>query len=132
MKNYFSIFACLLLLSGCNQSEPKSTQSIKTVVGSDFKAMIETNEYTLIDIRTPEELLLANGGKLFEEALNIDFYAANFREKIAALDPTKKYLLYCHSGNRSGQALDIMKQAGFQDVADLGGGKVRWDAKYQN
>lgn len=129
MKKYFSIFACLLLITGCNNA-PEPRQSIKTVVGSDFKALAETNEYTIIDIRTPEELLPANGGKLFTDALNIDFYAADFAEKIAALDPRKKYLLYCRSGNRSGQTLDLMKQAGFQDVADLGGGKTAWDRFY--
>jgi rhodanese-related sulfurtransferase len=130
MKKYFSIFTCLLLLTGCSNNEPESTQSIRSVVGSDFKALAESNEYTIIDIRTPEELLPANGGKIFEDALNIDFYAADFAEKIAALDPRKKYLLYCHSGNRSGQTLDMMKAAGFQDVADLGGGKITWDRFY--
>ena len=37
------------------------------------------------------------------------------------------YLLYCRSGNRSGQALAIMEELGFLDVADIDGGIVAWD-----
>ena len=65
-------------------------------------------------------------GKIFSEALEIDFYKENFLEEIAKLDKNKKYLLYCHSGNRSGQALKIFRQLGFAEAYDLDGGISNW------
>ena len=44
----------------------------------------------------------------------------------AKLDKNKKYLLYCHSGNRSGQALKIFRQLGFAEAYDLDGGISNW------
>jgi rhodanese-related sulfurtransferase len=70
----------------------------------------------LIDVRTPEE---------FEEgyvkgAINIDVSNPNFESQIASLDKEAAYSIYCRSGNRSAVAVDIMRNAGFTNVVDLG------------
>lgn len=130
MNKYLAIFACLLFLTGCSATEP--VQNIRSVPPAEFKTMAQTNEYIVVDVRTPEELLPSNGGKLFKEALNIDFYEPDFTAKLQALDPNKKYLIYCRSGNRTSKTLVLMKQAGFSDVADLAGGKKAWDKFYNN
>ena len=36
------------------------------------------------------------------------------------------YVLYCRSGNRSGQALAMMDTLGFTQVDDVEGGVVNW------
>ena len=37
------------------------------------------------------------------------------------LDPgDAEYLVYCRSGNRAGQTTDLMEEAGFSDVTNLG------------
>ena len=38
----------------------------------------------------------------------------------APLDPDAEYLVYCRSGNRSGQAIALMEQAGFSNLTNLG------------
>ena len=45
---------------------------------------------------------------------------------LAELDPDVPYLLYCRSGNRSGQTRALMEQLGFSDVADVDGGVIAW------
>jgi rhodanese-related sulfurtransferase len=52
----------------------------------------------------------------------LDFYAPTFESDLDALDKDKVYLIYCASGNRSGQAHDLMGQLGFREVYNMLGG----------
>ena len=76
----------------------------------------------VLDVRTPEEFDEAH----IDGAVLVDFYDPDFAEQLAELDPDVPYLLYCRSGNRSGQTAAIMEQLGFIDVADVDGGIVAW------
>lgn len=79
-------------------------------------------DLVVLDVRTSEEF--AEGH--LEGATMIDFYAPDFADRIAELDPDVPYLLYCRSGNRSGQAATLMRDLGFSDVADVDGGILAW------
>ncbi len=70
----------------------------------------------IIDVRTPAEF--AEGH--LEGAINIDVSAPDFEDKIHDLDPKASYAVYCRSGNRSGQAIQIMQQHNFTDVTNAG------------
>ncbi len=78
----------------------------------------------VLDVRTPEEFA---GGHL-AGATNIDFYAPDFRTRLDALDKDVPYLVYCRSGNRSAQAVDLMRDLGFSQVYDVQGGILAWTA----
>ncbi len=71
----------------------------------------------VIDVRTPEETSLGylEGAQLF------DIQDASFMDNLATLDPAADYYIYCRSGNRAGQAIDVMKQAGFTGELVNGG-----------
>lgn len=58
----------------------------------------------------------------------IDFNAGNFRTEVENLDKNKRYLVYCRTDNRSGQAVAIMKEIGFREVYDMDGGITEWQA----
>ena len=107
------------------QSAEKTPASFTSVSPDRFEELAETGEYTVIDIRTPEETV---EGKVYADALEIDYYASSFRSELAKLDPDAKYLIYCRSGNRTGDTKKIMRSLGFQDVTDLKGGKVAWES----
>ncbi len=81
-------------------------------------------DLVILDVRTPEEF----GEGHLEGATMIDFYRDDFAEQLAGLDPDVPYLLYCRSGNRSGQTIEIMRELGFTDVADVDGGINAWNA----
>lgn len=70
----------------------------------------------IIDVRSPEEF--AEGH--LEGAQLLDLNSGEFAAQVPSLDPEADYLLYCRSGNRSGQAASIMRDAGFSNVMDLG------------
>ena len=78
----------------------------------------------VIDVRTPAEF--AEGH--IARAQVVDVSAADFPDQISKLDPSATYLVYCHSGNRSGQATAFMATLGFSSVYDLDGGIIAWQA----
>lgn len=96
------------------------------LVTPDQAATLAANpDITVLDVRTPEEF---EDGHL-SGATMIDFYAETFADDIAALDADETYLVYCRSGNRSGQATALMASLGFEQVYDLDGGIIAWEAQ---
>lgn len=80
------------------------------------------DDLVILDVQTPEEF--AEGH--IDDAIMIDFYSDDFADQLAGLDPDVPYVLYCRSGNRSGQTLAIMEQLGFTSVQDVDGGVLAW------
>lgn len=81
-------------------------------------------DIAVIDVRTPEEYA---DGHLANAAL-IDFNAPSFADEIATLDPDQEYLVYCRSGNRSAQAVAMLREIGVDRVYELDGGIAAWSA----
>ena len=50
-------------------------------------------------------------------------------EKAATLDKSKPIVTVCRSGGRSGQAVVLLKKAGFDQVASMAGGMLRYRAE---
>jgi rhodanese-related sulfurtransferase len=107
----------LLLFIACAQELP----IVETVEKVTFQQLMENN-YPLIDVRTPQEF---QGGHI-ENATNIDFNAADFTDKISALDKETPFLIYCAVGGRSARAASLMKSLGFKKVYELKGGYNNW------
>lgn len=80
--------------------------------------------FTILDVRTADEY---NGGHI-ANAYNRDFYASDFEQQLDLLHKERVYLIYCRSGNRSGQTLSIMENLGFNTVYNMLGGTLAWDA----
>ena len=91
----------------------------------DVKTFIETLKPVVIDVRKPEEYA---AGHLEAAALQLDYYAPDFKEQLSKLDKSVPYLIYCRSGHRSGLALSIMKDLGFTEIHDIEGGINAWIA----
>lgn len=96
-----------------------------TVSPADFKSKLAQKDATIIDVRTPEEYVTGH----LAGALNINFNDTdNFSTYLDTLEKNREYLIYCRSGNRSGQALKIMKDKGFTNITDLEGGITAWNS----
>jgi phage shock protein E len=54
-------------------------------------------------------------------SINLNVMDTSFRDKITALDKSKTYFVYCHSGGRSSLACSIMASQGYV-VYNLAGG----------
>jgi MoaE-MoaD fusion protein len=84
--------------------------------------LLDDPAVVVLDIRTDAELAQAR----LPRAVQLDYYAPDFAHRLAALDRDTTYLLYCRSGQRSGEARGMMARLGFRDVVDLRGGIVQW------
>jgi rhodanese-related sulfurtransferase len=98
--SFVAVFA-VAGLTGCTTQEP-----------------LDMTQYAaVIDVRTPEETSLGylEGAQLF------DIQNPTFMDMLSSLDPAADYYIYCRSGNRAGQAIQIMQQAGFTGELVNGG-----------
>ena len=76
-----------------------------------------TQYAAVIDVRTPEETSMG----YLEAAQLFDIQNPTFMDMLSTLDPAADYYIYCRSGNRAGQAIHIMQQAGFTGELVNGG-----------
>lgn len=123
--------ALIMVLSSCSSDSQDAAgdASIRVVSPADATELVESapEDLVILDVRTPEEF--AEGH--IEGASLIDFYRDDFADQLADLDRDTPYLIYCRSGNRSGQARSIMEDLGFTDVTDVDGGIVAWAGEGQ-
>jgi phage shock protein E len=109
--------------------EPKVESVVTEITPQEAYELIQENKgnenFVILDVRTPEEIV--DGA--IENSIKIDYYSDSFREEIDELDKENKYLVYCRSGGRSGEATKLMEELGFQKVYDMSGGFSQWQAE---
>lgn len=118
MKKVLALIASALFLTGCSSS----AAGVTNMNVSEFSKKISEAGVITVDVRTPGEFMTGH----IQGAQNIDFESGNFENEIAALDKNATYAVYCRSGNRSGQAVAVMHDAGFHNVYNLNGGVIDW------
>lgn len=94
---------------------PDASVSPQRISPAQYIEYLQDSDHVLIDVRTPGEF---SGGHI-EGAGNINSVEAANRLDEFPRDQT--IVLYCNSGNRSGQVAQMLRQAGFTNVYDLGG-----------
>ena len=117
MKKFIALMASVLFLAGCSSSSGAVDLGV-----SEFATKVAEAGVVTLDVRTPGEYM----GGFIQGAQNIDFQSGNFENEIATLDKNATYAVYCRSGNRSGQAVKVMHDAGFHNVYNLNGGVIDW------
>jgi rhodanese-related sulfurtransferase len=125
----------VLLTSVRIQTETNTVQSetqiqiIENITPEEAYILIQENKdnpnFVILDVRTPEEFL----GEYIENAVNLDYYSDTFRNNLDKLDKNKTYLIYCRSGRRSENALNIMKELDFREVYNMLGGIIKWKSE---
>ncbi len=84
--------------------------------------LLREKKVVVLDIRTPEE----HAAGRIAGSTNIDYYAADFQQRVEALDRSQAYLVHCASGRRSNRALGLFKKLQFASVVHLDGGMKAW------
>ncbi len=133
--------AIALLLPACERHQATPPASSTTQDTATSQAAVVTHvdaagaaellaadsAVTVLDVRTPGEF--AEGH--LKGAVNVDFKAADFKEKAAVLDKDTAYLVHCRSGSRSTASLEILKELGFGKIYHLDGGFNAWQKSGQ-
>lgn len=106
-----------------SENQEASNPMIENVDVNKAAELLESNkDIVVLDVRTPEEFQ----SERIAGAVNIDYRAADFSEKLAALDKDKTYMVHCAAGGRSAKSRDIMEKAGFTSIYHMEGGMGAW------
>ena len=100
---------------------------MKTITVDELKARLDSGEDVhLVDVREDNE--------------RADFNIGGIHQKLGLIqtmqtDPIddwkdEEVIMYCRSGNRSGQASMILETMGFTNVVNLTGGMLAWEDKF--
>ncbi|MCG9890727.1 MAG: rhodanese-like domain-containing protein [Thermosynechococcaceae cyanobacterium MS004] len=106
-----------------NFSGASSHSILKLVDAETLKQWIDQDAVTLVDVREPSEYAAEH----ISGAVLVPL--SRFSPAQIPVVKDKKLVLYCRSGNRSGQAAQRLFQAGFQDVTHLSCGLSDWAEK---
>ena len=130
-----ALIIVVLSTSACIQTETNiakpetQIQITENITPEEAYILIQENKdnpnFVILDVRTPEEFL----GEYIENAINLDYYSETFRDDLDKLDKNKTYLIYCRSGRRSENALNIMKELDFKEVYNMLGGITKWKSE---
>jgi len=112
----FTIALVAVLTFGCARTLQQAPAQVQHMTPTEFKEQRLTKKTVVVDVRTPEEY---ESGHL-DGAMLSDFRGGAFAQDIQNWDKDKVYYLYCASGNRSGKAAELMKEAGFKHIYNLG------------
>lgn len=123
------------VLTGCQPEAPRHEAAEPAPAGTNVTEVVHVDAagaakllaeggVLVVDVRTPGEYA---GGHI-AGATNIDFNAADFKQRLAGLDPGKTCLVHCAMGGRSTAALPVFKELGFKKVVHLDGGLRAWQA----
>lgn len=80
-------------------------------------------DFILIDVREPHEWEICHipGARLIP--------LRQLPRHLNELDSVKEIICYCRSGQRSGKAVEFLRQAGFRRVKNMAGGILAWSDK---
>lgn len=101
-----------------------TSQAVASISPSAYQSnYVEANaRHLLLDVRTPEEF--ASGH--IPGAVNIP--VESLQSRLSEISSDQDIVVYCRSGNRSAQASQILAQAGYSAIYDLGG-IINWSAQ---
>lgn len=113
--------------NGTLTSQRLGAQAVTTIAVTEAHQWLQDPNalFKVLDLRTPAEYA---EGHLTKSTL-LNFYDPGFKTALLNMDRNQPYMIYCRSGNRSGQALEQMRELGFKNVYNLKGGILAWSAQ---
>ena len=89
---------------------------------AQFAEVIESPDVVILDVRTAHEFEAAH----IDGAILIDIQSPEYASRIAELDKTARYAVYCRSGNRSTYACQDLQDLGVTRIEHLQNGIIEW------
>jgi molybdopterin/thiamine biosynthesis adenylyltransferase/rhodanese-related sulfurtransferase len=97
-----------------------AAKPIPEITPVEARAMLERGGIQLIDVREPWEYDDAHihGGRLIP--------LGQVPERLREIDPVTPAIIYCRSGGRSGRAVGLLRDRGYDKALNLKGGILAW------
>lgn len=122
-----SLFIFVFVLFACSHGQEDvvtTAQKSIRVDNATFDSILRAEPtIQLIDVRTANEY---NQGKI-EGAKNCDILNGDFEKTIIELEKDKPVALYCHGGNRSSRAREMLEKKGFSYIIELEKGYSKYN-----
>jgi len=100
---------------------------MQTITVDELKRRLDAGEkINLVDVREPDENANFNIGGIL---LPLGYIQTMQIDEIEDLKD-QEVILYCRSGNRSGQACLMLDTFGFTNTKNLAGGMLAWQEKF--
>lgn len=100
---------------------------MQTITAEEVKKRMDAGEkLNLVDVREPHENAEFNIGGLLLPLGKVQTMHTDDLDDLK----DEEIILYCRSGNRSGQACMVLESFGFKNVKNLSGGMLHWQAVY--
>ncbi|WP_298737522.1 rhodanese-like domain-containing protein [uncultured Chitinophaga sp.] len=100
---------------------------MENITSEELKQRLDNGEQlNIVDVREPHEHADFNIGGTLVPLGQIQAMQVDELEDLK----DKEVIVYCRSGNRSGQAAMILETMGFQNVKNLVGGMLKWEEKF--
>lgn len=100
---------------------------MQTITVEELKSRMDAGEeLNIVDVREPYENAEFNIGGILYPLGQVQSMS------VEELEPYKdeELIIYCRSGNRSGQACLILDTLGFKNTKNLAGGMLAWQEKF--
>lgn len=101
-----------------------SNRGISQVSAEAAKEMSTDSGTTIIDVRTPEEY--RSGHLKNAKLMPVSEITGRISEIVSLKD--RPILVYCHAGNRSASASQVLRRNGFTRISNLRGGITAWNS----
>jgi len=100
---------------------------MQTITAEELKSRIDAGEkINIVDVREPHENAEFNIGGVLVPLGKIQTMQVDELEDLK----NEELVVYCRSGNRSGQACMILETMGFTNTKNLVGGMLKWQEKF--
>ena len=100
---------------------------MQNITAEEVKARLDNGETLhLVDVREPHEHAEFNIGGILLPLGKIQTMQVDELESLKEAE----VIVYCRSGNRSGQAALTLDMLGFKNTKNLSGGMLGWQNKY--
>jgi rhodanese-related sulfurtransferase len=100
---------------------------MENITIQEVRSRMEAGEkLNLVDVREPSENAEFNIGGILHPLGKIRDFEVDELEDLKG----KEVIIYCRSGNRSGQAGMMLESMGFAQVKNLVGGMLAWQDAY--
>lgn len=100
---------------------------MQNITAEEVKERMDKGEkLNLVDVREPHEHAEFNIGGVLVPLGKIQNMEVDELENLK----DQELIVYCRSGNRSGQAAMILDTMGFTNTKNLSGGMLKWQEKF--
>jgi rhodanese-related sulfurtransferase len=102
---------------------------MQNITPEEVKERLDRGEQlNLVDVREPHERAEFNIGGAHVPLGQVQMMQVDELDNLK----NEEVIVYCRSGNRSGQAALILETLGFTNTKNLAGGMLAWQSKFGN